>query len=250
LLDKEIDDALTQLRHEWNIAERRIKKAELVRANNVVSSATFELRYAGRKLIDALAILQKADWRLSPEEKQQVLQWLADATEDCVKAKHDAIDAMLVFVTTWMERTEASIGLAGLVEYFPTYIETTGKISNLQDRIADSRFDRAKGRESIYDGIERHEYEQILSLYSTMLSAESRVTAQVAAEKAAKLQEKRRTVNSLAATQMGTYGGIFGGIIGAAGISWVPAAESDPSPGIGRSINHHPLPGRFLNALE
>jgi hypothetical protein len=218
LLDAEIDDALKRLRHEWNVAERRIKKAELVRANNVVASAIFELRYAGRKLIDALTVLQSSDWRLSPEDKQQVLQWLADATEDCVKAKHDAIDAMLVFITTWMARTEESIGLAGLVEYFPNYIEVTGKISNVQDRIAESRYDRTRQRDSIYDDIEGNEYEEILSLYSTMLSAESRVSAQVAAERTARQMEEQRSIDALGATKTGTYVGIFGAIIGILGV--------------------------------
>ena len=40
-LDKLFKDAIAQ----WNIAERRIKKAEQVKGNEVVNSAIFELRY-------------------------------------------------------------------------------------------------------------------------------------------------------------------------------------------------------------
>jgi hypothetical protein len=52
MLNDELDNALRELITQWNVAERRIKKAEQVRANEVVASAIFELRYAGRKIID------------------------------------------------------------------------------------------------------------------------------------------------------------------------------------------------------
>jgi len=96
VFDREIDGAISQLIEQWDIAERRIKKAEFVTANQVVSSAIFDLRYAGRKLIDAHKLLSTDKWKDDPEEKSRILAFLADATEDCVKSKHDAIDAMML----------------------------------------------------------------------------------------------------------------------------------------------------------
>ena len=57
MLDDRFDKLFRALIEQWNIAERRIKKAEQVRGNEVVSSAIFELRYAGRKLIDAHSLV-------------------------------------------------------------------------------------------------------------------------------------------------------------------------------------------------
>jgi hypothetical protein len=138
--DSEIDDAIRKLIEQWNVAEQRIKKAEQVRANEVVAAAIFELRYAGRKLIDASSLLLEGGAR-DPATRIKILEQLADATEDCVKAKHDAIDSMLDFITSWFDRTESKLGLSVVQRYFPNYIEITAKISTIQDRIADSRAD-------------------------------------------------------------------------------------------------------------
>jgi hypothetical protein len=48
LLDARLDRLLSDLVLQWNIAERRIKKAEQVGGAEAVASAIFELRYAGR----------------------------------------------------------------------------------------------------------------------------------------------------------------------------------------------------------
>jgi hypothetical protein len=95
MFDDDIDRLFEQLDTQWNIAERRIKKAEQVRGGEVVSSAIFELRYAGRKLIDALELLRTKNWNDNKVEYDKIRRFLHDAIEDCVKAKHDAIDSML-----------------------------------------------------------------------------------------------------------------------------------------------------------
>ena len=46
MFDRDIDAAISQLVEQWNIAERRIKKAEFTTGNQVVFSAVQELRYA------------------------------------------------------------------------------------------------------------------------------------------------------------------------------------------------------------
>lgn len=188
--DSDIDDAIKKLIVQWNVAERRIKKAEQVRANEVVAAAIFELRYAGRKLIDAnnLLLNEPSD----PANRSRVLEFLADATEDCVKAKHDAIDSMLDFITSWLDRTENKLGLSTVVRFFPNYIAITANISDIQDKIAASREDRTKLRDSIYDIIENEDYDAILSLYREMKQSEPRVQAEVDAENAERERFVRR----------------------------------------------------------
>lgn len=89
MLTRELDAALRELITQWNVAETRIKKAEQVRANEVVSSAIFELRYAGRKIVDAVDMCLRSDIANDPAAHERVHAFIADATEDCVKAKHD-----------------------------------------------------------------------------------------------------------------------------------------------------------------
>jgi hypothetical protein len=179
MLDDKLDDALRGLIAQWNIAERRIKKAEQVRANEVVASAIFELRYAGRKIIDALDIILKNNIGADQDAHTKVHAYLADATEDCVKAKHDAIDAMLDFITTWFHESEKRIGLDQIQKYFPAYVETTVTIGIIQDKIAASRGDRNNSRDGIYDDIERDHYDQILALFNNMSRSRYRVDFEV-----------------------------------------------------------------------
>lgn len=181
--DSEVEAAFRLLIQEWNVAERRIKKAEHVRAGEVVASAIFELRYAGRKVMDAVQILLSGDWKTNEERRRLVLTYLADATEDCVKAKHDAIDSMLDFSTRWFYETERILSLGSLVKFFPDYVNITSEISEIQENIAASRENRIDSRDGIYDDIESTKLESILSLFQNMRNSHKRVTAAVRKER-------------------------------------------------------------------
>lgn len=177
MLDAELDRLFKDLIAQWNIAERRIKKAEQVQGNEVVNSAIFELRYAGRKLIDALQLILHTDWQNDNQIYEQIRRYLADAIEDCVKAKHDSIDAMVDFVTTWFDELEDRISLKKLIEMFPEYLDVTSRIAVIQDKIAHSRQHRTTARDSVYDEIEANDYEDILRLYDKMRLSRDRVQA-------------------------------------------------------------------------
>ncbi|MCJ2119306.1 hypothetical protein MKK65_22500 [Methylobacterium sp. J-001] len=160
---------------QWNIAEQRIKRAEQVRGNEIVAAAIFELRYAGRKIIDSIEIVLNFDIANDTEKRSRVANYLADATEDCVKSKHDAIDAMLNFVTSWFDELEKKVGPKRLHETFPDYLEVLGLISGIQEQIAESRSDRNKLRDAIYNRIDGDDYERILKLFVIMKSSSERV---------------------------------------------------------------------------
>lgn len=188
MLDPALDQLFKDLIAQWNIAERRIKKAEQVQGNEVVNSAIFELRYAGRKVVDALQLIEGADWK-DRQVHEQIRRYLADAIEDCVKAKHDSIDAMIDFVTTWFDELEGRIGLRALTQMFPEYLDVTSRIATVQDKIAHSRQHRTTARDSVYDEIENNDYEAILQLYNKMRLSRERVQAIVEAE------ERRERLN-------------------------------------------------------
>jgi len=176
MLDERLDNLLNELIKQWNIAERRIKRAEQI-SGDVVISAIFELRYAGRKLADALTLVLTRDWKNDREIYETIYRYLADAIEDCVKAKHDAIDATVDFVVSWLNEVDRKIGSGKLQELFPSYLEATAKIAGIQEQIAYSRQHRVASRDSVYDQIEQTDYESILALYKTMLLSKERVQA-------------------------------------------------------------------------
>jgi flagellar motility protein MotE (MotC chaperone) len=166
--DPLLGSRLRELIQQWNIAERRIKRAEQVRENEIVSTAIYELRYAGRKVMDAIYLAQTEDWRNNSEIYERIRSYLDDATEDCIKAKHDAIDSMVDFVTTWLYDQERKIGLAKMQYYYPRYLEVTASIATIQDLIEESRGDRTKRRDSLYDQIETSGYNEVIEFYQQM----------------------------------------------------------------------------------
>lgn len=120
-----------------------------------MTSAIFELRYAGQEIVDALTLALERDVADNSLHREIVRRYFDDAFEDCVKAKHDAIDAVLDFVTIRFHKIETELGLEGVTKYFPDLIEQTSKIAGIQDLIAESRGDRHGSRDDLYDQIER-----------------------------------------------------------------------------------------------
>ena len=200
MLDADLDKAVLDLIEQWNIAETRIKRAEQVRANEIVAPAIFELRYAGRKIVDSLEIVLKSDISSDTKSRDTVVSYIADATEDCVKAKHDAIDAMMNFVTSWFDDLEKKIGVEEIQKFFPNYFEVVGTISVIQEQIADSRGDRNKLRDSIYNRIDGEDYDKVLNLFVTMKSSQERVT----------LASNRNKSKSRKENNLKYYGLVFG----------------------------------------
>jgi hypothetical protein len=197
MLDPELDAALAELIKQWNIAETRIKKAEQVRADQVVASAIFELRYAGRKIIDAIEICLTQDIVADHKAREKVHSYIADATEDCVKAKHDAIDAMMTFVTTWFHRAETFLTLEKVQHFFPSYLKTVSMIATIQDNIAASRGDRNRLRDSIYDDIDVKGYDEVLQLYDQMRLSGERVGAEVAQDRRRRRREQALVIGGV-----------------------------------------------------
>ena len=79
----------------------------------VVSSSIFELRYAGRKLVEVLKLaIDKGAFDAKSEHRTKALVTLAEAGECCIKAKHDAIDAVITFLTLYFRDTRRKRRLA------------------------------------------------------------------------------------------------------------------------------------------
>jgi hypothetical protein len=199
MFDPRLDRLFADVTAQWNIAERRIKKAEQVGGEEAVGSAIFELRYAGRKIVDALHLLQTKDWKNDQEVYELVCRNLADCIEDCVKAKHDAIDAMVDFITIWFEELEKRIGITEVVRIFPEYLSVTSRIAIIQDNIVESRGNRLDGRDGVYDTVENEDYENLLKLFHKMKTSNDRVQSLIDDERSTKKRDFLITVISAVA---------------------------------------------------
>jgi len=183
VLNDKLDARLQELIKQWNIAEGRIKQAENVRAQEIVSSAIYELRYAGRKTIDAIYLVLTTDWQNDDELEGPIRAYIEDAIEDCIKAKHDAIDAALSFVTRWLAEQEIRIGLKYIQQFYPNYLEIVARIADIQEEIEESRRNRTEKRDSIYDKIDVEGYDAILKLYRNMMVSRNLVDRTIRKDK-------------------------------------------------------------------
>jgi hypothetical protein len=80
-----VEQAESDLSREWSAAEQAIKIAEVITISGI-APAVMELRYAGRRMADAL----EAE---TPEIKERLLR---DAAIHCQRARADAVDASIV----------------------------------------------------------------------------------------------------------------------------------------------------------
>ncbi len=209
MFDEEIVAAINRLIEQWNVAERRIKAAEQESDGRVVYVAVSELRYAGRKFVDACQLLASAS--RNAEERKRALRYLSDATEDCVKAKHDAIDAAVDYVISWFKHVEDRLGLPTLVKYFPEYIDTLSMLYPIQRRIAESRANRTDGRDDIYNDIEKDYYQKILKLYEKMRQSHDRIRAEVEKEEA-EFEKKQNREKRLYTIAIGSFLAALAGV--------------------------------------
>lgn len=79
----------------WNRCERLLKTAEKVRSE-VVISAINELRYAGRRIADALVLMH--DENSTQEDARRAEDFLNEAFHFCERAEHDCVDAITSYV--------------------------------------------------------------------------------------------------------------------------------------------------------
>lgn len=84
-------DILRDIAKEWNKAESAIKRSEQI-AGDVSIPAISELRYAGRRMIDALDAAHHG----GNDDKIRAL--FEDARFCCHRAQHDAIDAAMFLI--------------------------------------------------------------------------------------------------------------------------------------------------------
>lgn len=144
-----IEDMLSQIAAEWDKAEKLIKRAERIRSQVVMASVN-ELRYAGRRLVDAWRLKDAAEH--DPKQREIFNSYVNDSLLACNRAQHDAIDAMVLFLQKVVAKYEEEFGLTLLAEKYPRIFDIKATLRLADDLITDSREHRDT-RDEDYDRI-------------------------------------------------------------------------------------------------
>lgn len=174
LPEQNFDNLVVSVSTEWNKAEKAIKHAENV-DGGVVNPAIFELRYAGRRLVEALAK------RLDDEATAIAL--LRDAKFDCHRARHDAIDAATSKMAGDLNVAVEYLSAQIVMSNFPDFTTFYGDLLQVRQKIAESRENREQ-RDMIYETIESVDLDRLTQLYGRFRACEPLMNKAAEKEKA------------------------------------------------------------------
>lgn len=150
MVDEELRAALDEIEAQWNAAEEYVKKVERLRRGLVVGAAINELRYAGRRLVEAYAAAKEA--ANNPKRRQDAFDLLREVRHFCLRAQHDAIDGAVTYIDQALFKFETEFGADLLNAQFPNYMSMKAGLRDISQIMARSRGDR-DSREALYGEI-------------------------------------------------------------------------------------------------
>jgi len=150
---------LLTIRIEWDAAEADIKRAEQIN-QAICVPAIKELRYAGRRIIDAIAEINCGD------PKGQAEIFINDARLGCYRARHDAIDAATAKIVSDIDIAFEKFGHDVVIHCYNEFPRLYELIEHAKSEIAKSRSDRTL-RLTIYQNLADKYFEEIISRYNS-----------------------------------------------------------------------------------
>lgn len=151
----------------WDETEILVKEAEQINHAMIVPAVS-ELRYGGRKLIDYVSLLG-GDSKLRRTH-------LEDFVQCCIRARHDSIDAIVSYITLYLEELEATIDADLIGASFSGYDQLKRDLYEAAALVAKSRQER-RNRNKIYSVIATEYVGRIVSGYRRLSEARSRLFA-------------------------------------------------------------------------
>lgn len=153
---EDVSRVLDQIYTEWDKAEKAIKIAEQVNGE-IINPAIYELRYAGRRIIEGLRYYGESNYIDS-------LNKLNDAHFDCCRARHDAIDAATSKISNDLSIAVKKIGSRVVLAHFSDYPKLVKELTTIRRLVAISREDR-NNRDKIYETISNDNIVKIMDYY-------------------------------------------------------------------------------------
>ena len=132
---------IASLAQKWNEAEKWVKEGENIN-REVVTASINELRYAGRRIVDAFESYRQKNEKQTEEH--------IDAVEDNLnKARHDVVDAIFSFCAERANQRRDEVGMSNAQKHFPDYAKLFALIKDMAEKIELSREEREQ-RDEIY----------------------------------------------------------------------------------------------------
>lgn len=157
-------EILRDIRQEWNKAEAAIKRAEQL-VGDIHIPAVFELRYAGRRIIDALDAAHHGG---TPDK---ILALLEDARFCCHRAQHDAIDAAMSKMSISLDNLTSRLGFDAVIAAYPPFREFYSDFMVAREKIALSRENRTD-RNGIYESLTAVDLPDLTKRFTLLMAAE------------------------------------------------------------------------------
>jgi hypothetical protein len=151
-----------EIQQEWNKAEEAIKRSEQV-ALDVSIPAISELRYAGRRIIDALTLCASPG-----DNNDKIAALLEDARFCCHRAQHDAIDAALAKIAIDLNDLTKRLGIEPVSKAYPQFAEFYATFAHTRGKIVTSRAKR-EDRNAIYESVTTVDLPGIILSYEKIM---------------------------------------------------------------------------------
>lgn len=166
MLDSDVKESLGNIKAVWDRTELIIKRAERIRGQ-VVEPAINELRYAGRRLVDAMHLADEAS--AGSSARKNFDSFVQDCLFRCYCAQHDAFDASILFVQRVIKEYETEFGLSLMHKQYPWLADLKAKIMEADELIITSRSERGK-RYDVYQDLADNFLPGIVGDYKKLVS--------------------------------------------------------------------------------
>jgi hypothetical protein len=161
---------LRRLSDRWTDLELRIKEAEQIN-ESVKVSAINELRYTGRRFLDAWLIAAKEDKDITTDERIEFDTHIRLAEQYFNNADHDLTDSLIAFFSERRLQYLAKYGLINATQMHPTLSSWIARIEEAQRIIRQSRADR-RTRADGYTTLVREIIPELIARYREIVNSE------------------------------------------------------------------------------
>lgn len=158
MLPERFDKQHQQFLEEWMRVEEALKKTERIKNEAFIPSIN-ELRYAARRVVQA-----NIDLNNGSASDEDVRRHLTEAIENCIKARHDAVDSAINYIHEKLNEACTSIGYPRIISVFPEYEETRKKMHEIDKMVIESRKNRSTLTEQYFE-IEKTHLDKMVEFY-------------------------------------------------------------------------------------
>lgn len=195
-----------EISQRWNRCERLLKTTERLR-DEVNLPAINELRYAGRRIADCLAILVSDN--LSAEDQQRAQALLRESYHFCMRAEHDCVDSVVLYVHTLIKKYDDLYDRDMLRQSCPRLAAYQAKKRQINDLIISSREER-EHRDDIYQTIIADHLDDMILVAEELENAKDTLKTEYARRLKALQGIQRKSEIALWVGVVGTIVGIVG----------------------------------------